>query len=88
MPIASWLFVLGAADFAVQYVDTFDGKSIQTWVYRQDRDAGFYDFAEPTKKVLEFYSNYIGPFSYEKLANIERVGEAVTFQVELTCKRS
>ena len=71
VPIASWLFVLGAADFAVQYVDTFDGKSIQTWVYRQDRDAGFYDFAEPTKKVLEFYSNYIGPFSYEKLANIQ-----------------
>ena len=71
VPIASWLFVLAAADFAVQYVDTFDGKSIQTWVYRQDRDAGFYDFAEPTKKVLEFYSNYVGPFLYEKLANIQ-----------------
>ena len=71
VPIASWLFVLGAADFAVQYVDTFDGKSIETWVYRQDRDAGFYDFAEPTKKVLEFYSNYVGPFLYEKLANIQ-----------------
>jgi aminopeptidase N len=40
-------------------------------VFKQDRDAGFYDFAEPTKKVLEFYSNYIGPFSYEKLANIQ-----------------
>ena len=71
VPIATWLFVLGAADFAVQYVDEFDGKSIQTWVFKQDRDAGFYDFAEPTKKVLEFYSNYIGPFSYEKLANIQ-----------------
>ena len=71
VPIAPWLFVLGAADFAVQYVDTFDGKSIETWVYRQDRDAGFYDFAEPTKKALEFYSNYVGPFSYEKLANIQ-----------------
>jgi len=71
VPIATWLFVLGAADFAVQYVDEFDGKSIQTWVFKQDRDAGFYDFAEPTKKVLEFYSDYIGPFSYEKLANIQ-----------------
>lgn len=71
VPIASWLYVLGAADFAVQYVDEFDGKSIQTWVFKQDRDAGFYDFAEPTKKVLEFYSEYVGPFSYEKLANIQ-----------------
>jgi len=71
VPIAPWLYVLGVADFAVQYVDEFDGKSIQTWVFKQDRDAGFYDFAEPTIKVLEFYSDYVGPYSYEKLANIQ-----------------
>ena len=71
VPIASWLYVLGAARFAVDYVDEFDGKSIETWVYYQDRDAGFYDFAIPTKGALEFYSDRIGPFSYEKLANIQ-----------------
>ncbi|MFM1879428.1 MAG: hypothetical protein RLZZ241_2294 [Bacteroidota bacterium] len=71
VPIASWLYVLGVAEFAVQYVDEFDGKSIQTWVYKQDRDAGFYDFAEPTKQVLEYYSTQIGPYSYEKLANVQ-----------------
>jgi len=71
VPIASWLYVLGVAEFAVQHVDDFDGKAIETWVYRQDRDAGFYDFAEPTKSALEFYSDYVGPFSYEKLANIQ-----------------
>lgn len=71
VPIASWLFVLGVARFAVQYVDKFDHKSIETWVYYQDRDAGFYDFAEPTKQALEFYSNYVGPFVYERLANIQ-----------------
>ncbi|MFN3996405.1 M1 family metallopeptidase [Algoriphagus sp.] len=71
VPISSWLYVLGVARFAVQYVDKFDNKSIETWVYHQDRDAGFYDFAEPTKQALEFYSNYVGPFAYEKLANIQ-----------------
>ncbi|MCB1023018.1 MAG: M1 family metallopeptidase [Acidobacteria bacterium] len=71
VPIASWLYVLGAARFAVQYVDEFEGKSIQTWVYRQDRDAGFYDFGYITKDALGFYSDSIGPFSYEKLANIQ-----------------
>ena len=71
VPIAPWLYVLGVAKFAVQYVDDFDGKSIETWVYPQDRDAGFYDFAIPTKSALEFYSDRIGPFSYEKLANIQ-----------------
>jgi aminopeptidase N len=71
VPIASWLYVMGVAEFAVQHVDDFDGKAIETWVYPQDRDAGFYDFAEPTKKALEFYSDRVGPFSYEKLANIQ-----------------
>jgi aminopeptidase N len=70
VPIATWLYMLGVADFAVQYVDEFDGKSIQTWVAHQDRDAGFYDFAEPTKKVLSYYTDLVGPYSYEKLANI------------------
>jgi aminopeptidase N len=73
VPVSSWLFVLGAADFAVKYVDKFEGKSIESWVYAKNREAGFYDFDEPTKKVLEFYSNYVGPFAYEKLANIQSV---------------
>ena len=71
VPIASWLYVMGVAEFAMQHVKDFEGKAIETWVYRQDRDAGFYDFAEPTKKALAYYSDYIGPFSYEKLANIQ-----------------
>lgn len=71
VPVSSWLFVLGVADFAVKFVDEFRGKSIQTWVYAKNREAGFYDFDEPTKKVLEFYSNYVGPYAYEKLANIQ-----------------
>lgn len=71
VPIASWLYVLGVARFAVQYVDEFEGKSIQTWVYHQDRDAGFYDFDVVTKKALAFYSDAVGPFPYEKLANIQ-----------------
>lgn len=71
VPVSCWLFVLGVADFAVQYVDQFKGKSIETWVYAKNREQGFYDFKEPTKKVLEFYSSYVGPFAYEKLANIQ-----------------
>ncbi len=71
VPVSCWLFVLGVADFAVKYVDRFNGKSIETWVYAKNREAGFYDFDKPTKAVLEFYSSYIGPFAYEKLANIQ-----------------
>ncbi len=70
VPTSPWLYVLGVARFAVQRVDDFRGRAIQTWVYAQDRDAGFYDFAVPTKQVLEFYDEHVGPFAYEKLANI------------------
>ena len=49
VPVSCWLFVLGVAEFAVQQVGEFDGKSIETWVYPKDREAGFHDFASPTK---------------------------------------
>lgn len=71
VPIAPWLYVLGVARFAVQRVDSFEGKAIETWVYPQDRDAGFTDFATPSKQVLAFYSDYVGPYAYERLANIQ-----------------
>jgi len=71
VPVSPWLFVLGIQEYAVQYVDTFHGKSIETWVHPQNRVAGFYDFAAPTKKVLQFYTDYVGPYAYEKLANIQ-----------------
>ena len=69
--ISPWLYVLGVARFAVQHVDTFDGKAIQTWVYAKDRDQGFHDFAVPTRDALAFYSEWVGPFLYEKLANVQ-----------------
>ncbi len=71
VPVSPWLFVLGVAEFAVKYVGTFEGKSIETWVYSKNREAGFYDFDEPTKSALTFFSNYVGPFAYEKLANVQ-----------------
>ena len=71
LPIATWLNVLGVAQFAVQQVGTFEGKAIETWVYRQDREAGFYDFAVPTYASLAYYSDLVGPYVYEKLANIQ-----------------
>jgi aminopeptidase N len=71
VPIAPWLYMVGAARFAVDHLGTHRGVPVQTWVYAQDRDAGFYDFSYPTREVLDFYSEWVGPFAYEKLANIQ-----------------
>ncbi len=70
VPIPPWLYVVGVARFAVQHLGEFKGVPVQTWVYARDRDAGFHDFAVPTMEVLHFYDTYVGPFAYEKLANI------------------
>jgi aminopeptidase N len=71
VPISPWLYALGVAPFAVQRVGEYAHVPIETWVYAQDRDAGFYDFAVPARDVMAFFSTWIGPFAYEKLANVQ-----------------
>jgi aminopeptidase N len=71
VPIATWLFVLGAARFAVDHYDVADGLPLQSWVYPQDREKGFRDFSYPTRQALEYFSESIGPYAYEKLANVQ-----------------
>ena len=70
VPTATWLYFVGVAQFAIQLVDTYDNIPIETWVYWQDREDGFYDFAEPSKKVMAFFSDLIGPYVNSRLANI------------------
>ncbi|MBT8487209.1 MAG: M1 family metallopeptidase [Gemmatimonadetes bacterium] len=70
VPTATWLYFVGVAQFAVEQVDSYDGIPIETWVYWQDRDDGFHDFAEPSKKTMAYYSDLIGPYVNRRLANI------------------
>jgi len=69
-PIATKVMTIGVARFAVQHLDETAGVSIQNWIYPQDREAGFYDYAL-SKKILKFYSEKIGPYAFAKLANIQ-----------------
>lgn len=70
VPLATKVMTIGAARFAVQHVDVVAGTPIQTWVYPQDRDRGFYDFAL-AGRILRFFVDRVGPFPYEKLANVQ-----------------
>lgn len=71
VPIAPWLYALGVAHFAVQQIGEYHGVPLETWVFAQDRDAGFYDYAMPSQEAIAFYSTRIGPYAYEKLANVQ-----------------
>jgi aminopeptidase N len=74
IPIASWLYSLAAAPYAVQYLGDVARVPIETWVYPQEIASGFKGFGKYTKPIFEFYSTLIGPFPYEKLANVEANG--------------
>jgi aminopeptidase N len=74
VPIATWLNALGVARFAVDHRPAWHGLPIETWVYRQDRDNGFALFADPTTEVLDFLSEHVGPYPFERLGNVQANG--------------
>jgi aminopeptidase N len=74
VPIAPWLYVLGVARFAVEHRPPWRGLPVDTWVYPQDRDLGFQVFAQPAAAVLDFFSDRIGPYAYERLGQVEANG--------------
>jgi aminopeptidase N len=68
--IATKVMVFGAAGFAVQYAGEINSIPLEQWVYPQNREDGFHDLAA-TKNIMDFFINHIGPYSYEKLANVQ-----------------
>jgi aminopeptidase N len=43
---------------------------VWSWVFTENRKEGFYDYSVALKP-LDFYSRLIGPYPYEKLANVQ-----------------
>ncbi len=70
VPLPMKVAVIGAARFGVQYAGEVNGVPVTSWVYRQDREAGYYDYSLAVG-VLEFFTSYIGPYPYRKLANVQ-----------------
>lgn len=70
IPMPTKVMVIGVAHFAVETAGVHNGKEIQSWVYAQNREAGFHDFAQAVR-VVELFANRIGPFPYDKLANVQ-----------------
>ncbi|MCH8873578.1 M1 family metallopeptidase [candidate division KSB1 bacterium] len=70
IPMPTKVMVIGVAHFAVETAGVHNGKEIQSWVYAQNREAGFHDFAQAVR-VVELLANRIGPFPYDKLANVQ-----------------
>jgi aminopeptidase N len=73
VPIASWLNAIGIERFAVRHLGEVKGVQLSTWVAHQDDAAGQIYF-QPARRALEFFSEHVGPYPYEKLANVAAAG--------------
>jgi aminopeptidase N len=74
LPIPSWQFSLAVAQMSVNYFGRADNVQFSAWLFPQDRDAGLKALDPLTQSVFDFYSSHIGPYAYEKLAQVEAAG--------------
>ena len=68
--ISTKIFALGAADFAVNYPGNVNCIPLYSWIYPEQKEQGFKDYAL-AKNILPWYIEKVGPYAYEKLANIQ-----------------
>ena len=74
VPIASWLYTIAVARFSSHFAGAIDGIPIQTWVFPQDREAGLRLFEDLSRRAMQFFVTNVGPYPYEKLANVQATG--------------
>ena len=95
VPLSTKVMTFGAANFAVDTAGVVEDIPVTTWVYEENKAAGFKDF-DIAPKVLEFFIKHIGPYPYAKLANVqskttyggmENAGNIFYFENSVTGKR-
>ena len=70
VPLPPKVMVIGVSDFAVDTAGTVDGVPVQSWVYPENRRVGFKDLGQ-APPILRFFEENLGPYPYEKLANVQ-----------------
>lgn len=64
------VMVIGAARFATSLAGVVGNVPVETWVYPQNKEEGFYDFKIATQ-VLSYFTDQLGSFPFKKLANVQ-----------------
>jgi aminopeptidase N len=70
VPLATKVMAIGVAPFAARLEGNVNGVPVWSWVFSENRKEGFYDYSVGVKP-LAFFSRLIGPYPYEKLANVQ-----------------
>lgn len=68
--IPTKVMVIGVADFAVDSAGFSGNIPVTSWVYPENKEKGFYDYAQAVE-VLDWFVSKIAPYPYQKLANVQ-----------------
>lgn len=69
-PVAMKVVTIGVTRFASRLLGEVYEVPVSAWVYPENRLEGFSDYGVATK-VLRYFIDQIGPYSYAKLANMQ-----------------
>jgi aminopeptidase N len=69
-PLPTKVMVIGVADFAIDHTGDVKRIPVYTYVFPENKDKGFNSYAV-AKEILAYYMDKVGPYAYEKLANVQ-----------------
>ncbi|MGS0747663.1 M1 family metallopeptidase [Halpernia sp. GG3] len=70
IPLSTKVMAIGVTKFSVNNMGNIGGVPVSAWIFPEDRDNGFKSY-EFSKNILKYYVSKIGPFPFEKLANVQ-----------------
>ncbi len=74
VPIPTKVMVFAAADFSIKYFGNLklhrNSVPVSSWIYADSPVSGFDDY-KCSITALQFYDSLIGPYVYQKLANVQ-----------------
>ena len=74
VPIAMWLNNIGVEQFGIHYAGLVKGVELSTWAPHQSIDNAVASMELAARQSIEFYSENVGPYSYEKMASVAAAG--------------
>jgi aminopeptidase N len=70
VPIPTYCMVVGATEFSILDAGAWNGTRLIYYLFPKDRANGVRDYGRALR-MIEFYTNLIGPYPYEKLALVQ-----------------
>lgn len=70
IPLPTKVMAVGVADFSIDHSADVNGIPVYSYIFPENKQKGFRDYGM-AGKILSYFINKIGPYPFEKLANVQ-----------------